>query len=106
MRVILVANTESHLFPENQLQVRLVIPQQLKTEGRPVYLVAQEFFAAKGSPVFLQEKLLKLSKSLPAILEGLVEPAALESFLLTTPHVDSIIVLTQAVARQSARSAA
>lgn len=91
---------------DNQLQVRLVIPQQLKANGRPMYRVAQEFFAAQGSPVFLQEKLLKLSKSLPAILEGLIEPQALESFLVTTPHVDSIIVLTQTVSRKAARSAA
>lgn len=71
-----------------------------------MYRLAHEFFAAQGSPVYLQENLLKLSKSLPAILEGRVAPAALESFLLNTPHVDSIIVLTQAVARKSARSAA
>jgi PII-like signaling protein len=89
-----------------KIQLRLVIPQALQRGGTAVYKHAVNFFTERGHPVFPQEKLLRLSKSLPAIVEGEISPEALEQFLCSFPEIDKIVILTSVVAVQVAQAAA
>jgi hypothetical protein len=89
------------------VQIRLVIPQSLTAVGgTPLFEEAVRFFEKQGERVFLQDKLLKLSKTLPAIIEGEVAVPSFEAFLLGFPHLDKIVVLTTQAAAKAASIAA
>lgn len=88
------------------LQLRLVIPQSLGKKGVPLHERALLFFTDRGQSVFLQEKLLRLSPTLPAIIEGEVSVAVFETFLLSFPDIDKMVILTDKIAAKVVLAAA
>ncbi len=91
---------------EMSVQLRLVIPRSLGKKGTPLHEKAIRFFLERGQRVYVQEKLLSLSPSLPAIVEGEISTAIFETFLLTFPDIDKMVILTDKVAAKAALAAA
>ena len=87
------------------LQLRIVIPQHLRVGNGPAYLSALDTLQRRGARVYLQEKLLKLSTTLPAIIEGEASRNCLDQFLAGFAHVEHVVVVTQTTP-QAARAAA
>ena len=91
---------------EPLLQLRLVIPQSLVIDGQPAFESAIRFFQSHQQNVRLNETLLKISRSLPAILEGKVNRRCIEDFLKEVPGAAQMIIVTQALGQNSLRAAA
>ncbi len=87
------------------IELRIIIPRGLKYAGEHAYVHAADFFATRGVEVYLQTKLMQLSSSLPAIIEGTVPYSDFDAFVLECPYLDRIIVLSDGKTK-AARAAA
>jgi hypothetical protein len=76
----------------------VLIPQHLRIGAVPAYTVALQSLTNQGASVRLQDKILKLSSTLPAILEGEATSGCLHAFLAAFPFADRATVVTQALA--------
>lgn len=91
---------------ESQLQFRVLIPQHLRVGGVPAYEEAVRRLEVGGAKVHLLDALLKLTKSLPAVLEVEASRTCFDHFMANFPCIDQAVVSTQGVAAISALAAA